>query len=1009
MAEGKGKTYWKGIEERERTPEFLKTLESEFPDPLPIDALLNSAKSSKSKFSRRSFLKASGFSIATAIISACARGPVEKAIPLLNRAEQSMPGKAFWYASTCHGCSAACGIQVKNRDGRPIKIEGNPNHPLSQGGVCAVGQAMVLGLYDELRLQQPILQGKKAQWTQVDKFVKEKLDALVQPVYFLTGTVTSPTVRFWISRFLKQQKNGKHIQYDALSHSAILEAHQKTHGARVIPAYHFDRAEVVVSFDADFLGTWISPVEFTADFMKTRKLDAKPPQMSYLVQFEGRMSLTGANADERIKASNPEMREILFYFAQSIARHTGRKIDVPQVSLKEISLSANKLDSIIDRLLNARGKSLVICGSNDVRLQMVVNFINEALENYSRTVDVTNPSLQWQSNEQEVQALISAMEAGEVGALFIAGTNPVYSLPNGDQFARALKNVPLTVNFNAYVDETAEHCQVVSATPHFLETWEDAEPHPGVISVTQPLIRRLGQTRTVQEALAAWSGAPADDHQLMQQVWKKELFPLQKKFADFQTFWDRSVEQGVALITRPAKKVRFKSSALDGIEWNDVQEHKTYELVLYPKVGMLDGTHAQNPWLQELPDPVSKATWDNYVCISPITAKKLGIKQGDVLEVSNGSYTVQLPALLQPGQHEEVLAIAIGYGRKGTERFHSIGPDWIGKRPTVKKGETVGKNAYPFARWHLGLIDFESSVDVKKTGRKVNLALTQTHHTLTVPENLGGEKRDLVRETTFAEFKLDPHSGNKKEHKILQLWPNDHVYTGHHWAMVIDLSKCTGCSACVVSCQAENNVPVVGKDEVYRRREMHWIRIDRYYSGDDAEVEVVHQPVMCHHCDHAPCENVCPVLATLHSDEGINQQIYNRCVGTRYCANNCPYKVRRFNWFDYWKRGKKENLVLNPDVTVRTRGIMEKCSLCVQRIQEAKIEAKRQGKPLKDGDIKLACEQSCPAGAIVFGDMNDPESRVSKLIHHPRHYRMLEEFNFLPTVGYLTVVRNKES
>ncbi len=1008
MAKDKGKTYWKGIEERDRTPEFLENLENEFPEPLPLDELLNSAQKSKNRFSRRSFLKASGFSLAAAIVSACSRGKVEKAIPLLNRQEQSLPGKAFWYASTCHGCQAACGILVKNRDGRPIKIEGNDEHPLSQGGVCAIGQAMVLGLYDEKRLQNPLLNGQQTDWNTIDRYVQQKLKDVDKPVYFLSASISSPTKRYWIAEFLKSFKNSKHIQYDALSYSAILNAHKHSHGVRVLPAYHFDKAQVIVGLDADFLGTWLSPVEFTVDYGKTRRLNDAPPSMSYHVQFEGRLSLTGANADERFSVNSYQLLQVALYLLHEVSLKIGQSTSFPLPDLKNLGVSELKLKTISNQLLEGRGKSLIVCGVNDLRLQFIVNHLNQILGNYEQTLSLRQPALQWQSNEQEVQQLLEAMEKGQIGALFIDDSNPVYSFPEGQRFARAMKNVSLLVNFNDYLDETAEHCQVVAAKPHFLEIWDDAEPQLGILSLTQPLIKRLGNTRTLSESLAAWSGKPESDYQLMRMVWQKDLFPLQKQFKSFDQFWDHSVEKGVAYVNRKPVMVRTFNPALpENLDWSFEQQQTHFELILYPKISMFDGTHAQNPWLQELPDPITKATWDNYLCISPITAKKLNIEQGDVVKISNGQYEVEMPALLQPGQHEQVLAVAVGYGRKGTERFYNIGPDWIEKRPTVPKGEQVGKNVFPFARWNLNTMNYLNQVSLNKTGQKYIIAQTQTHHTLTVPE-LGGEMRDLVRETTFAQYQKNPGAGNKKLEKILQLWPEDHVYTGHHWAMVIDLSKCTGCSACVISCQAENNVPVVGKDEVYRQREMHWLRIDRYYSGNDKDVEVVHQPVMCHHCDHAPCENVCPVLATLHSEEGINQQIYNRCVGTRYCANNCPYKVRRFNWFDYWKRDKKENLVLNPDITVRTRGVMEKCSLCVQRIQEAKIEAKRQGRPLKDGEIKLACEQSCPAGAIVFGDMNDPESRVSKLIEHPRHYRMLEEFNFRPTVGYLTVVRNKK-
>ncbi|RME47307.1 MAG: 4Fe-4S dicluster domain-containing protein, partial [Chloroflexi bacterium] len=541
------------------------------------------------------------------------------------------------------------------------------------------------------------------------------------------------------------------------------------------------------------------------------------------------------------------------------------------------------------------------------------------------------------------------------------------------------------------------------------EAWDDAEVVSGLVSVSQPVIQRLGESRSLREALAAWLGAPQADLELMQAYWRRHLFPRQKRAATFQDFWDQAVQDGFAEIEIKQEPVPpFRMGSRRPLNLTPVPAEGSFALVLYEKIGMRDGRHAFNPWLQELPDPVTKAVWDNYVCLAPSTAKELRVEQGQMVRIEAGELALELPALVQPGQHPQVVAVALGYGRKGTDRFAKIGPQWLRSRLTVEPGGTVGKNAFPLARLAGNSLRFHNIVRLTPLQEKQHLALTQTHHTITVPDNLGGQRRHMVRETTLAAYMKDPASGNHFEHEILQLWPNDFEYKGHHWAMAIDLSRCTGCSACVIGCQAENNVPVVGKDEVYRRREMHWIRIDRYYSDDDGDVDVMFQPVMCQHCDHAPCESVCPVLATVHSEEGINQQIYNRCVGTRYCANNCPYKVRRFNWFQYWRGEKKENLVLNPDVTTRSRGVMEKCSLCVQRIQEAKAEAKRLGKPLADGDIKLACEQSCPADAIVFGDMNDPDSRISRLLANPRHYRMLEEMNYRPTVGYLTKVRNRE-
>ena len=1005
MSDKQKKKYWKSIEERENTLQFQKESENEFPEPLPLDDSFLPDTS----FSRRSFLKAAGFSVAGVLLAACSRAPVEKAIPLLNAPQDIVAGKAYWYASTCAGCQAGCGILAKTRDGRPIKIEGNPQHPLSEGGICAVGQAMVLGLYDSRRLQKPLRKGKPISWQDLDSKVNARLQQLGDEVYFLTGTITSPSTRAAIERFLSRYPRSKHVEYDAISYSAIMDAHQRTHGRRVLPRYHFDQAEVIVSFDADFLGTWISPVEFTKAYTAGRKLTGSPPRLSYHVQLEGRMSLTGSNADRRIKVTPSQSAAILTEVARKIALKAANS-QVPLLQSKTAAdVDLDIVDDIADRLWSARGKSLLVCGQNDVELQRLVNFINHALGNYGKTVDISLPSYQWRGSDRALVDLMNRMQAGQVKALFIADANPAYNLPNADEFIEALKGVPLTVTFSDHLDETAEQSEFVCPLNHALESWNDAEITEGLFSLTQPTIPLLGQTRSLRECLNVWLGNVRPDREILMDYWQKYIFPRQSKEQSFQKFWDQSVHDGFAAVrTNPAPASAFNFAAVSAPTLKSAAAKKEFELVLYPKIGILDGRHANNPWLQELPDPVTKATWDNYVSLSPATARARKLREGDIVKVSDGVNEVELPVQIQPGQHDGVLAIAVGYGRKGTERFTELSPKWIERKVNEEdKGQPVGRNAFPLARNIGAALSFLNSVSLTKTGRFSPLALTQTHQTITVPKKLGGQARDMVRETTLAKYLKDPRAGNHFEHPVLQLWEQDFVYKGHHWGMAIDLSRCTGCSACVISCQAENNVSVVGKDEVRRRREMHWIRIDRYYSGEEGDVSVMFQPVMCQHCDHAPCESVCPVLATVHSDEGINQQIYNRCVGTRYCANNCPYKVRRFNWFDYWKRGQKENLVLNPDITTRTRGVMEKCSLCVQRIQEAKAEAKRQGRPLADGDIKLACEQSCPADAIVFGDMNDPDSRIARLIEHPRHYRILEEMNFRPTVGYLTKVRNQ--
>jgi molybdopterin-containing oxidoreductase family iron-sulfur binding subunit len=513
------------------------------------------------------------------------------------------------------------------------------------------------------------------------------------------------------------------------------------------------------------------------------------------------------------------------------------------------------------------------------------------------------------------------------------------------------------------------------------------------------------------ESLAAWSGVARPAYELIRETWAAEVAARANVAEPAGKVWNQTLSKGFLEI----------EPAATTIGWNDAESGATLEpaartegmtLVLYPTVGMLDGRHAHNPWLHELPDPVTKVTWDNYASFSPATAARLGIEEGRVVTIASDGASASLPAHLQPGQHDDVVAVALGYGRQGTDRFSLTGPQWIFQRRFQKEGEPVGTRVADFATLDGEVMRFaRAGVSVTPTAAMHPLAATQGHHSLFVPEHLNpkpGEKRPIVQETTLAAWQRDPGAGDPEAHHFdADLW-KPYEYAGHRWGMAIDLSACTGCSGCVISCQAENNVPVVGKDEVLRQREMHWLRIDRYYAETEDGVDMVQQPMMCVHCENASCESVCPVVATVHSGEGLNQQVYNRCVGTRYCANNCAFKVRRFNWFDYPREDRLQNMVLNPDVTVRSRGVMEKCSMCVQRIEYAKIEAKRKGVPLADGDAKTACEQSCPANAIVFGDLNDPESRVSKAQRDPRYYVVLGELNLRPAVGYKRLVRNRE-
>ena len=1009
MAPGKTPQYWKSWEEGPGAPELVQISMDEFPEPLDRPA---------EQFSRRSFLKAAGFTAAVAAVGAgCSHAPVEKAIPYLIQPEEIVPGVSYFYATTCGGCSAGCGVLAKNRDGRPIKLEGNPEHPLSRGGLCAIGQASLLGLYDSQRLKEPRMGGEAVSWEEVDRQVTNQLAEIRSAsgaVRFLSGTILSPTLNAQIQKFLGPYRDARHIVYDALSSSAILDAHKETQGNRLLPHYRFDKADVIVSFDADFLGTWISPVEFTRDYATGRRLDTHPPRMSYHAQFESRMSVTGAKADHRLRVSPQELGETMMRLAARLASLAGTPFPLA------VSASAGPLDSKLEdlarRLWQSRGRSLVICGSQDVRLQALVNYMNELLENYGSTLEIGRPSQQKAGNDRELQSLVDELRSRKVAALFLYGANPVYSLPAGSVLAETIKRVPLVVSFAGRLDETSTLTRFVCPDHHALESWGDAEPVRANISLFQPAVHPLGQTRAVLESLAIWGGQPKAAYYIVRDHWRENIFPRVKSAANFQEFWDRAVEAGFAVVNADAPKTtRFKAAALQEITQQATAAGE-FSLVLYPKVAMLDGGHGENPWLQELPDPITKVTWDNYACLSPSSAQRLGLKEGDVVRlevdaVQGTSPALELPVFVQPGQHDQVIAVALGYGTKGTERFSSVGPKWIFGRSNVGEDGRIGKNAAPLLVLAGGSLQYvRDGVQISKTGKRHALATTQTHHSLTMPEDvplLGGKHREIVRETTVSALIAEAKNSRPEVSKNNGLWPADHPFTGHRWAMAIDLTACTGCSACVVACQAENNIPVVGKDEVLRHREMHWMRIDRYYSGED-DLDVLHQPMLCQQCDNAPCETVCPVIATVHSAEGLNQQIYNRCVGTRYCANNCPYKTRRFNWFNYVRDDRLRNLTLNPDVTVRSRGVMEKCSFCVQRIEAARIESRKQNKPIADGQIQTACQQSCPAQAIVFGDLNDPKSRIAQMARDPRRFAVLEEFNFRPAVNYLAVVRNRE-
>ncbi len=656
--------------------------------------------------------------------------------------------------------------------------------------------------------------------------------------------------------------------------------------------------------------------------------------------------------------------------------------------------SAIDVSKLATKLLGAIGKSIVVCGINDTSLQIVINAINTMLQNYGSTIDFSASLNIRKGLDEDMNALVKEMNEGKVGAVLFYNVNPLYNYSEPKLLQEGLQKVALTVSFANSLDETAALCKVVAPDHHYLESWNDAEPKKGFYSLQQPTIRNIYTTRQVQDSLLKWAGSTTLFNAFLKQYWIQNYTGKQSEYKTGADFWNYTLQKGTFEIPSGSAQPGFNKQAVaEAATKAAAVKSADTELAFYETIALGSGIHANNPWMMEMPDPISKVCWDNFAAISPKMAENLGVVTGDMLKLADG---LELVAFIQPGQAEGTISIAYGYGR-------------------VKAGKVadgVGINVFPFMKMDGNNRKTSmAATPVTKTGKKYNIVSSQMHHSM--------EGRNIVRETTLTEWQEKPDSGNEMHEEIVQ--QNVTLYKtvtfeGHHWGMSIDLNACTGCSACVIGCQAENNVAVVGKEQVAMTRIMHWIRIDRYYSDDTTNPSVYFQPVMCQQCDNAPCENVCPVSATNHSSEGLNQMAYNRCIGTKYCINNCPFKVRRFNWFryatndafDYNMNSDLGRMVLNPDVTVRERGVVEKCSFCVQRIQEKKLQAKLENRPLADGDIQTACMQACPAGAIIFGDMNNKQAKLTDLFADQRNYNLLEEVHTLPSVGYLTKVRNRE-
>jgi molybdopterin-containing oxidoreductase family iron-sulfur binding subunit len=991
-----GPRLWRSLEELADTEEFRAFIDREFPD---------AASQWTDASSRRSFLRLMGASLALAGVGVGVSGcdyqaaPPEKVLPYVRQPEQLVQGKPQTYATAITLGGLATGVLVESHMGRPTMVEGNPSHPDSLGSIDYLTQASILSLYDPDRAQ--VVMRSNAIGT-FDSFLLAASTALESQrakkgagVRILTETVTSPTLARQIRALLKDLPAATWHQYEPVAPHAERAGLKTALGRAVSPVYHVEKADVIVSLDADFLACGAGRLHHARGFAARREPTAGAPGMNRLYAVESAMTVTGASADHRL----PLRAHDILPLAQLLARKLDLNVPEPAESAA-IAAHVRFLNALAEDLKGSKGKSLLLAGaSQPPYLHALVHTINYTLDNIGATVEYVEPVEAEPVDQLESMAeLCKAMKSGAVEVLFVLGGNPAYTAPADLGFTAALTRVGFKARLGLYEDETSALCDWHIPEAHELEAWGDARGSDGTATIQQPLIDPLYGGRTASELIAALLRHPSrSSYEIVRDTWREKT-PKEK---DFETIWRTSVHNGiVAGSAQPTVKVEPRSD-LGPVPAPAPGNRDAIELIFQSDPMIWDGRFSNNGWLQELPKPLTKLTWDNAALMSLAMAERLGVINGDVVALAYKGRTVDAPVMILPGHADRSVTIHFGYGRSKTGRV----------------GTGAGFNS--FALWTSDAPGFGAGLELTKTGHTHALASTQVHRNIDLAVQGRAEKdRGLVRVATLAGYREHPdfaHQG-ANEHEppkdetlyFNDRTPKEKVEPDYQWGMVVNLNACTGCGACVLACQAENNSPVVGKDQVLRGREMHWMEIDRYYEGDPASPEVLHQPRLCMHCENAPCEVVCPVAATAHDHEGLNVMVYNRCVGTRYCGNNCPYKVRHFNFLQYSEVRGISTLALlnNPDVTVRARGVMEKCTYCIQRINEARYAAELDGRRIRDGEIVTACQSACPTRAIVFGDIADPSSAVSKLKAGPRNYGMLAELNTQPRTSYLAKLRN---
>ncbi|UCD74323.1 MAG: TAT-variant-translocated molybdopterin oxidoreductase [Phycisphaerales bacterium] len=1037
-----GSAYWRSLDELADTPQFREFLHREFP--AGASELLDGSGEG-----RRNFLKVMGasFLLAGLGLTGCRRWPQEKIVPYAKRPEGRTPGVTVRYATCMELGGIATGLLATSYDGRPIKVDGNPQHPGSRGAAGPLAQAGILDLYDPDRSATVRRSGEAVDWAAFETWAEAHFGELRSAggggLAVLCEATASPSPLRLKRRAAELFPQMRWHEYEPVSDDNELAGSVMAFGRPYRTHYSFNRARIIVSLDADFLGTHPAAVTYTRDFAATRRADDADRSMSRLYAFESALTLTGANADHRVALRRGDVAVIAARLAERILAETPQEVQTLAGKAIRTSLSDAELQALLDQLMHDleghRGEAAIVAGpAQPPEVHLLAHLMNAALGAVGRTVTYTAQD-EREPHVESLRSLVDDMNGGRVSTLLIIGGNPVYDAPGDLDFTAALAKVEQTIRLGLYEDETSAACAWHLPRAHYLEVWGDGRGHDGTISIAQPLIEPLMGGRSAIEVLSLVCG---EDVRRGEDI-VRATFDGITGLAASESEWRNTLHAGVlagSASPRQQPSIDFVSGHLQALaDRHSAASNGSLEIAFNPCNSVYDGRFANNGWLQEMPDPLTRLTWDNALLMGVGKAKDLGLNDGDVVRVTAGGASIEAPIMVVPGQFDESITIALGYGRRFEGRICT----------------GAGVDANPLRRsdamWHAG------GVTVEKTGRTVPMATTQDHHAIDV-EGTGGadiQKRlpMLFREASLDHYREHPEFAKHGAHVVhrLSMWEENNLAgADHRWAMAIDLSACTGCNGCVMACQAENNIPIVGKDQVTRGREMQWIRVDRYYNFGKTEGEydagklegVALQPVTCHHCENAPCEQVCPVAATVHDKDGLNVMVYNRCVGTRYCSNNCPYKVRRFNYFDfhrrdphrdppgellqvqpdYYTRGQAKadelhQMQFNPEVTVRMRGVMEKCTFCTQRIADARIKAKNewvQADPatrgeaphIPDGTIQTACQETCPARAIVFGDLNDPESEVSKLHRHLRAYGMLEEFNVKPRLHYLAKLRN---